>query len=128
MLKQKALKSPARLLLALTAAVMASAPICSHADESESASVTVRYSKPLTPEAARHVYAKIERAANYACGTSNTDYQVIANTPSPCVRLAIGRAIHDTKNPILAQVYIEKNGSDEAKKFDITSDVLTAKR
>jgi UrcA family protein len=124
----RALKLNARLLLALTATVMATAPICSHADESASASIKVQYSNPTTTEGARHLYARIEGAANYACGTSSTDYEAIAGTPGPCVQLAIGRAIHDAKNANLAQVYIEKNGLDEAQKFGITSDVRTATR
>jgi UrcA family protein len=128
MLDKIASKTNARLLLALTATVMASASICSHADESESASMKVQYSNPTSVEGARHLYSRIESAANIACGTSSTDYQVIAGAPGPCVRLAIGRAIHDAKNPNLAQVYIEKNGFDEAQKFGITSDALSAKR
>jgi UrcA family protein len=128
MLDKRALKSNARLLLALTATVMASAPICSHADESASDSIKVRFSSPTSAEGARHLYARIERAANFACGTSSTDYEVIAGTPGTCVRLAIGRAIHDAKNSNLAQVYIDKNGFDEAQKFGITSDTRTAQR
>ena len=125
---KRALTSNVRLLLALTATVMAFAPICSHADDSASAAIKVQYSNPTTAEGARHLYARIETAANYACGTSSTDYEAIAGTPGPCVRLAIGRAIHDAKNANLAQVYIEKNGLDEAQKFGITSDVRTATR
>ena len=125
---KKALNSNARLLLALTATVMASAPICSLADESASDSIKVQYSKPTTVEGARHLYARIERAANHVCGSQSIDYEVIAGTPGPCVRLAIGRAIHDAKNSNLAKVYIEKNGFDEAQKFGITSDVRSAKR
>jgi UrcA family protein len=125
---KRVLTSNVRLLLALTATVMASAPICSHADESASDSIKVQYSNPTTAEGARNLYAKIESAANYACGTSSTDYQAIAGTPGPCVGLAIGRAIHDANNAKLAQVYIEKNGLDEAQKFGITSDVRTAAR
>jgi UrcA family protein len=121
------LKSNARLLLALTATVMASAPICSHADES-AASRTVKYSNLTTVEGARHLYVQIERAANYACGTSSTDTEVIMGTPGPCVHLAISRAIHDAKNPNLAQVYIEKNGQNEAQKFGISTDVMTAQK
>lgn len=127
MLIARALKSNARLLLALTATVMASAPICSHADESAHSS-PVKYSNPTTAEGARHLYAQIERAANYACGTSSMDTEVIAGTPGPCVHLAISRAIHDVKNPNLAQVYIEKNGQNEAHKFGISTDVMTAKK
>jgi UrcA family protein len=128
MLVKRTLNSNARMLLALAATVMASASICGHADESASASIKVQYSSPTTVEGARHLYARIESAANNACGTSSTDYQVIAGTPGPCVRLAVGRAIHDANNSNLAQVYIEKNGLDEAQKFGITNDVRTAKR
>ncbi len=127
MLITRSLKSNARLLLALTATVMASAPICSHADES-APSRTVKYSNPTTVEAARHLYVQIERAANYACGTSSMDIEVIMGTPGPCVHLAISRAIHDARNPNLAQVYIEKNGQNEAQKFGISTDVMTAKK
>jgi UrcA family protein len=127
MLITRSLKSNARLLLALTATVMASAPICSHADES-APSYKVKYSSPTTLDGARHLYIQIQRAANYACGTSSMDTEVIAGTPGPCVHLAISRAIHDAKNPNLAQVYIEKNGRDEAQKFGISSDVMTAKK
>ena len=109
MLITRALKSNAHLLLALTATVMASAPICSHADESAH-SVAVKYSNPITAEGARHLYAQIERAANYACGTSSMDMEAMMNAPGPCVHDAISRAIHNAKNPNLAQVYIEKNG------------------
>jgi UrcA family protein len=127
MLSTRSLKSNARLFLALTATVMASAPICSHADES-APSYKVKYSNPITAEGARHLYAQIERAANYACGTTSMDMEVMMGTPGPCVHEAISRAIHDTKNPNLAQVYIEKNGKDEAQKFGISSDVMTAKK
>jgi UrcA family protein len=120
-------KSNAHLILALTAMVIASAPICSHADES-APSVTVKFSNPITAEGARHLYAQIERAANYACGTSSMDMEAMMNAPGPCVHDAISRAIRNSKNPNLAQVYIEKNGTDEAQKFGISSDVITAKK
>jgi UrcA family protein len=123
MLIRKVLKSNARLFLALAATVIASAPICSHADDS-APSRKVKYSHPTTPEGARHVYAQIERAANYACGTDSADL----DKPGRCVREAIGRAIHDVNSPNLAQVYIEKNGMAEAHKFGISSDVMTAQR
>jgi UrcA family protein len=121
------LKSNARLLLALTATVMALGPICSHADESAH-SLTVKYPSPTTVEGARHLYAQIERAAYFACGTSSTDTEVMMGRPGPCVHEAISRAIHDAKNPNLAQVYIEKNGQDEAQKFGINSGVMTAQK
>ena len=126
MLITRALKSNARTFLALTIAVMASA-ICSHADESAPA-YKVKYSNPTTAEGARHLYVQIERAAYSACGTSSMDTEVIAGAPGPCVHLAISRAIHDAKNPNLAQVYIEKNGKREAQKFGISSEVMTAKQ
>ena len=125
MLNTTALKSNARLLLALTGMVMASASIC-HADDS-ARSYNVKNSSPTTTEGARHLYAQIERAANYACGTSSMDMEVIMNAPGPCVPDAIGRAIHDAKNAKLAQVYIDKNGANAALKFGISSDVLSAK-
>jgi UrcA family protein len=128
MLITRALKSNARLLLALTATVMASAPICSHADESASPSSIVKYSRPTTPEGGRHLYAQIERAANYACGTSSVDIEAIMNISNPCVHDAISRAVRSVNNLSLAQAYIDKNGKDEAHKFGITSDVMTAKK
>ncbi len=128
MLTTRVLKSNERLLLALTATVMASAPICSHADES-APSYKVKYSNPTTAEGARHLYEQIERAANYACGTSRTtSKQIDSKSPGPCVHEAISRAIHNAKNPNLAQVYIEKNGKDEAQKFGISNGVMTAKK
>jgi len=127
MLITRALKSNARLILALTATLVASAPICSHADESAS-SYKIKYSHPTSAEGARNLYAQIERAANYACGTSSSDIEAIMHTPGPCVHDAISRAVHDAKNPNLAQVYIEKNGKYEAQKFGISSDVMTAKK
>jgi UrcA family protein len=123
----RALKLNARLLLALTATAMASAPICSHADEA-APSYKIKNSNPTTAEGSRLLYAQIERAANYACGTSNNDMQVMMNAPGPCVHEAISHAIHDAKNANLSQVYIAKNGKDEARKFGISSDVITAQK
>lgn len=123
MLIRRTLKSNARLLLALAATVTATAPICSHADDSAPFR-KVKYSNPTTAEGARHVYAQIERAASHACGADSTDL----DKPGRCVHDAISRAIHDINNPNLAQVYIVKNGRDEAQKFGISSDVITAKR
>lgn len=127
MLNTRALKSYTRLMLALSATIMASAPICAHADDAEP-SYKVKFANPTTPEEARHLYAQIERAANYACGTSSNDAEVIMGTPGPCVHEAISRAVRDSKNRNLAQVYIAKNGTDEAHKFGIDGDVVTAKR
>jgi UrcA family protein len=123
----RALKSYTRLVLALSATIMASAPICSHADDS-APSYKVKYASPATAEEAAHLYSRIERAANYACGTSSSDAEVIAGAPGPCVHAAISRAIRDSKNRSLAQVYISKNGMAEAQKFGIAGDVYTAKQ
>ena len=127
MLITRALKSNARLLMALTVTVTASAPICSHADEAASTSRIVKYSKPTTAEAARHVYHKIENAAMLACGQERMDTEVVARVPGPCMHDALSRAIQKVNSPLLAQVYIDKNGKDEASKFGISSDVMTAK-
>ncbi len=131
MLIRRALKSNARLLLALTATVMASAPICSHADSPFApVSVHVKFSdlNPNTTEGAHHLYSRIEAAAYAACGESQSDMPEMMSAPGPCVRDAVGRAVHGAKIPNLAQVFIEKNGKDEAQKFGISSDVITAKR
>jgi UrcA family protein len=127
MLNMRALKSNTRLLLALTATVMASAPICSHADES-APSYKVKFTSPTTAEEARHLYSQIERAAYYACGTSSEDMETMMRAPGPCVHEAISRAIRAAKNRNLAQVYVAKNGREEAQKFGIDSDVITAKQ
>jgi len=128
MFESKTSRSSARLLWALTAAVMAATPICSLADESASDSVKVQYSGATTPAGARHLYAMIERAAYKACGESSSDTEVIVGAPGPCVRLAIGHAVGHAKNPSLAQVYIEKNGFARAQEFGITGTMLTAQR
>jgi UrcA family protein len=122
------LKSNARILLALTATVIASAPIC-HADDSP-VSVRVKYSdlNTDTVQGAHRLYTRIEAAANSACGTSNTDAEVIMSGPGPCVRNAIARAVRDVKSPALAQVYIEKNGARSAQEFGITAEMRTASK
>ena len=116
MFGKKALKSNARMLLALAVTVMASAPICTHADDSAPAS-----------EGAHRIYSRIEAAADAACGTSNSDIDVIMRGPSPCVRGAIARAVNATKSSNLAQVYVEKNGADVAQEFGVTQDVRTVR-
>ena len=130
MFAKKTLNSSARMLLALAATVMVSAPICSHADEStQTAQRVVKYSKSdlNTTEGAHHVYSRIEAAANDACGTSHTDIDFIMRGNSPCVRRAIARAVNATKSSNLAQVYIDKNGAYSAHEFGVRSDVLTTK-
>jgi UrcA family protein len=128
MFRKDTLKSNARMLLALAVAVIASAPICSHADESASVHVSYSDFNPNNAEGARRLYSRIEAAANAACGTSDMDTDVkVRGGPTRCVRDAIGRAVHDAKIPSLAQVYVQKRGVAEAQKFGVTSDVQTAK-
>jgi UrcA family protein len=126
---KKTLKSNSRILIALTLTVMATAPICSVADESAQNTVHVKYSKSdlNTTEGAHHIYSRIEAAANAACGTSSTDIDFIMRGPSPCVRRAIARAVNATRSPNLAQVYIDVNGAYAAREFGVSSDVLTTK-
>jgi UrcA family protein len=129
MFGKKPLKSNAGMLLALAATVMASAPICSHADESAQAAVRVKYSNSdlSTREGAHRVYSRIEAAANAACGTSSSDIDFIMRGPSPCVRGAIARAVNATQSSTLAQVYIDKNGDYTAHEFGVRTDVLATK-
>jgi UrcA family protein len=129
MFGKKTLKSNAGMLLALAATVMASAPICSHADESAQAAVRVKYSNSdlSTREGAHRIYSRIEAAANAACGTSSSDIDFIMRGPSPCVRGAIARAVNATQSSNLAQVYIEKNGDYTAHEFGVRTDVLATK-
>ena len=129
MFGKKPLKSNAGMLLALAATVMASAPICSHADESAQAAVRVKYSNSdlSTREGAHRIYSRIEAAANAACGTSSSDIDFIMRGPSPCVRGAIARAVNATQSSNLAQVYIEKNGDYTAHEFGVRTDVLATK-
>ncbi len=127
MFGKKTVKSNARMLLALVATVMATAPICSHADESAQATVHVKYSRSdlSTKEGAHHIYSRIEEAANTACNTSRTDIDFIMRGSSPCVRRAIARAVNATKSSNLAQVYIDTNGVYAAHEFGVRSEVLT---
>ncbi len=130
MFGKQPLKSNAGMLLALAATVIASAPICSHADEpTQTAQRVVKYSKSdlSTAEGAQHIYSRIEAAANDACGTSHTDIDFIMRGNSPCVRRAIARAVNATKSLNLAQAYIDKNGVDVAHEFGVRTEVLTSK-
>jgi UrcA family protein len=130
MFGKKTLKSNAGMLLALTATVIASAPICSHADESTQAGErVVKYSKSdlSTTEGARHIYSRIEAAANAVCGTSHIDIDYMMRGNSPCVRGAIARAVNATKNSNLSQVYIEKNGLYVAHESGVNTEVLVSK-
>jgi UrcA family protein len=129
MFGKKTRKSNAGMLLALAVTVMASAPICTHADESAQSAVRVKYSNSdlSTKEGAHHIYSRIEAAANAACGTSHTDTDYLMRGNSPCVRGAIARAVNATKSSNLAQVYIDTNGVHAAHEFGVRSDALTTK-
>jgi UrcA family protein len=130
MFDKKSLRSNARMLLVLSATVIASAPICVHADSPFApVSVQVKFSdlNPNTTEGAHRLYSRIETAAYAACGESKSDMPEMMFASGPCVRDAIGRAVHAAKIPHLAQVFIEKNGVDAAQQFDIKGAVRTAK-
>jgi UrcA family protein len=120
----------ARVLLTLSATLIASAPICVHADSPfapVSIQVKIADLNPNTTEGAHRIYARIERAAFAACGESNSDTPEMMFAAGPCVKDAVGRTVHAAKMPNLAQVFIEKNGVDAAKQFGIQGDVRTAK-
>jgi UrcA family protein len=129
MFANKILKPNMRVLLAVAATVIAAAPICSRADDSAPAAARVKYtaSDLSTVEGAKRIYWHIEQAANSACGTSNMDTDVIMRGPSPCVQDAIARAVNAISNPVLARVYVEKNGPDLAQKFGVAQDVRTVR-
>jgi UrcA family protein len=130
MFDKKLLGSKARMLIVLGATVIASAPICVHADSPFApVSVHVKFSdlNPNTAEGARRLYLRIEAAAYAACGESPSDTPELMSAPGPCVRDAVGRAVHGAKIPNLAQVFIERNGVDAAQQFGIMGEVRTAK-
>jgi|SRR5271166_6286775 len=130
MFTKKSPRPSARMLLVLSATVIASAPICVHADSPFSpVSVQVKFSdlNPNTTEGAHRLYTRIEAAAYNACGESTSDTPEMMLAPGPCVRDAIGRAVHAAKFPYLAQVFIEKNGAYAAHEFGISGEVRTAK-
>lgn len=130
MFDKKSLRSKARMLIVLSATVIASAPICVHADSPFApVSVHVEFSdlNPNTTEGAHRLYSRIEAAAYAACGESQSDMPEMMWAPGPCFRDAVGRAVHGAKITNLAQVFIEKNGVDAAQQFGIMGDVRTAK-
>jgi UrcA family protein len=124
----KFVESSTRAFLALAVIIAASAPLCSRADESTPRSVRVNYSNlnVNSTEGARKLYSRIYRAANYACGTSDTDMDVMVRGPGPCVKDAVARAVLKLNRPQLTQVYVEINGVDVASTFGIRSDTRTA--
>jgi UrcA family protein len=112
---------------ALAIAIAASAPVVSRADEPVKMRVSYSDLNLGSPEGARHLYSRIEQFANYACGTSNTDTDVIMRGPGPCVRAAIGHAVHDINSAMLTKLYVKINGVDRARQFGIEGDTLTAR-
>jgi UrcA family protein len=130
MFDKTSLRSNARMMLVLSAAVVASTSICVHADSPFApVSVHVKFSdlNPNTTEGAHRLYSRIEAAAYAACGESNMDTGEMMLASGPCVRDTIGRAVHAAKMPHLAQVFIEKNGVDAAQQFGIMGEARTAK-
>ena len=130
MFDKNSLRSKARMLLALSATVIASAPMLVHADSPYApVSIQVKFSdlNTSTTEGAHRLYSRIEAAAYAACSESKSDTQELMFAPGPCVRDAVGRAVHGAKIPNLAQVFVEKNGVDAAQHFGIAADVRTAK-
>jgi UrcA family protein len=130
MFDRKSMRSNARMLLALGATVIASASICAHADSPFSpVAVQVKFSdlNPNTTEGAQRLYSRIEAAAYAACGESKSDTPALMFAAGPCVRDAVGRAVHAAKLPNLAKVFIEKNGADAAQQFGIMGNARTAK-
>jgi UrcA family protein len=120
----KSLKS-----LVLTAVIIACAPICSYASEPVANADRVDF-KDLNVQDAngvRHLYLRIEQAANSACGTSSKDVDVMMRGPSPCVRDAVARAVRELNNPNLSQVFIEKNGVYAARQYGISGEVRAVK-
>jgi UrcA family protein len=118
----------ARMLLALAAVFLACAPLCGHAEDS--VSVRVNYSDlDANSSAGAHLlYSRIEAAVKAMCARSPGDTDPIMRDPGPCIRDAIGRAVHNSKNQNLALVYIERNGSNLAQRYGISEEVRVASR
>jgi UrcA family protein len=112
---------------ALVIAIAGSAPVVSRAAEPVKMRVSYSDLKLSSPEDARHLYSRIERVANYACGTSNSDTDVIMRGPGSCVRAAIAHAVRDINSAMLTKLYVERNGVDRARQFGIEGDTLTAR-
>jgi UrcA family protein len=124
----KFVESSTRAFLALAVIITASAPVCSQADELSPPSRQVSYSNVNlnSTEGARKLYSRIYTAANYACGTSDSDTDVMVRGPGPCVKDAVARAVLKVNSPKLTQVYVEKNGVEVASTFGIGSVTRTA--
>jgi UrcA family protein len=111
---------------ALVVAIAAAAPVVSRADEPVRMSVSYSDLNPNTPEGAQRLYSRLQQVANSVCGTSNTDTDVIMRGPGPCVRAAIGHAVHDINSAMLTKLYVKINGVELARQFGVEGDTLTA--
>jgi len=122
-------KAYAGALLAAVTSIAMSAPVICQADEPTPAQFRVTYSdlNLNTAEGAKRLYARLERSANYACGTSATDMEVMMNAPGPCVGDAIAHAVRDVNRSTLTKLYIDKHGADVARQFGISDDTRTAR-
>ncbi len=124
----KNLNSKMRAVLCATAAIVAFAPICVHADD---AAQKIRFTSAAadTPAGAAHLYALIKQAADAACGTSDSDSDVIyRHGSSPCVKDTMADAVRRINSSQLSQLYIKENGVDRAAKYGIDTAVRTASR
>jgi UrcA family protein len=120
--------SNARMLLALTVVILAFGPICGRADDSVSMRVNYSDLDTSTAEGAHLLYSRIEAAAKAICARPMSDTDPIMRDPGPCVRDAVGRAVHGSKNQNVALVYIQRNGVELARRYGISEDMRVAKR
>ena len=119
------------LALGVVATFALAAPFGVYADGISSPSVTLRIkaSDLATPVGARRVYLQLTQSANVACGTSDSDMDVIVrHGPGKCVKTAIANAVLRLNKATLSQVYIEQNGEERAAEYGISAPVLTAKQ
>jgi UrcA family protein len=112
---------------ALWVALAAAAPVVSRADEPVKMRISYADLNPNSPEGVQRLYSRLEQVANYVCGTSNTDTDVIMRGPGPCVKAAIGHAVRDINNAMLTKLYVKRNGVELARQFGIEGDTLTAR-
>ena len=122
------LNARAALVLAV-AAFAGAATVCVQAGTPDApASVHVKYSdlNLNTPEGARRLYSRIEKAAYAACGTSREFTESKMMAPGFCVPDTIARAVRGARIHGLARAFIETNGPDAAQRFGITPDLQLA--
>jgi len=122
-------QSSTGLAIGLATAILAFAPVCSQADESQGVTVQFKAAAANTPDGARALYRHLKQAADSACNTSDSDTDVIyRHGASVCVKQAIAGAVRRINSPMLSQVFIENVGSGIAKDYGVTADVLTARQ